>query len=229
MLKRILGKKIGMTRVFTKEGLSIPVTVVEVGPIHILKVIKETEGKGHNVNAIEVGFDVVREVKPELKERFGDDFNLSKALKLTKPILGQITKAGFEKKFGLIKQLRVESPELFKEGDVLDVSRFEFKKRVTITGLSKGRGFSGPVKRHGVGTGPNTHGSRYHKRPGSMGACADPSRVYPGKRLAGQYGNETVTVRNLDVVKVDVERNLIVVKGAIPGANGNYVVVKASS
>lgn len=229
MLKRIVGKKIGMTRVFTETGQSLPVTVVEVGPVHILKVLKKTEGNGHAVDAIEVGFDVVREVRPELKEQFGEEFSLAKALRLTKPVLGQITKAGFEKKFGLVKQLRVCDPSQFNVGEVLDLTKFDFKKRVTVTGISKGRGFTGPIKRHGVHMGPNSHGSRYHRRGGSMGPSASPSRVYPGKKLAGQYGNETVTVRNLEVIRVDAERNLLVVKGAIPGANGNYVMIKASS
>ncbi len=229
MLKRMVGKKVGMTRVFTDAGRSLPVTVVEVGPVHVLRVLEKSEGKGHSVNAIEVGFDVVREVQPELKERFGEEFDLAKALRVSKPVLGQLAKAGFEKKFALVKQLRVGDPSQFKVGEVLDLTQLDLKKRVTVTGLSKGRGFTGPIKRHGLHTGRKTHGSRYHRRPGSMGPSASPSRVYPGKKLAGQYGNETVTVRNLEVIRVDAERNLLVVKGSIPGANGNYVMIKVSS
>ncbi len=228
MLKGILGKKIGMTQIFTEDGQRVPVTVVEAGPLHILSVLNENEKKGHPVNAVEVGFDVVREVNPDLKEKFGDDFDLSKALRLNKPQLGHFKKAGFEKKFGFVKQIKVDSTEDFTVGDVLTLKDFEFFTKVDVRGISKGRGFSGPIKRHGQKTGKKTHGSRFHRKPGSMGPSAWPARVFPGKKLAGQFGNTAVTLRNLEVVKVDVERNLLLIKGAIPGANGNYVIVSAS-
>lgn len=228
MLKKIFGKKIGMTQIFTENGVRIPVTVLEVSPLHVLRVLKETKGKGHAVNAIEVGYDVVREVKAELQEMFKEEFALHKALRVKKPVLGVIKKAGFEKKFALIRQIKVEKPEEFNAGDVLTLEQFQLVKKVDVQGTTKGRGFTGPIKRHNLHTGPNTHGSRYHRGQGSLGPSADPSRVYPGKKLAGHYGNEIATVRNLDVVKVDLENNLLVVKGAVPGANGGYVVIKTS-
>lgn len=228
MLKGILGKKIGMTQIFTEDGQRVPVTVVEAGPLHVLSVLKESEEKGHPVNAVEVGFDVVREVKPELKEKLGEDFDLSKALRLNKPQLGHLKKAGFEKKFGFIKQIKVDGVDGFAVGEVLTLKDFEFFMKVDVRGISKGRGFSGPIKRHGQKTGKQTHGSRFHRKPGSMGPSAWPARVFPGKRLAGQFGNTAVTLRNLEVMKVDIERNLLLIKGAIPGANGNYVIVSAS-
>jgi len=228
MLKGILGKKIGMTQIFTEDGQRVPVTVVEAGPLHILAVLKENDKKGHPVNAVEVGFDVVREVNPSLKEDLGDDFSLSKALRLNKPQLGHFKKAGFEKKFGFVKQIKVDDVESFNVGEVLTLENFEFFAKVDVRGISKGRGFAGPIKRHGQKTGKKTHGSRFHRKPGSMGPSAWPARVFPGKKLAGHYGNVAATIRNLEVMKVDVERNLLLIKGAIPGANGNYVIVSAS-
>lgn len=230
MIKGFVGKKIGMTQVFNENGQRIPVTVVEAGPLYVLKVTKKTEGKGHQVNAIEVGFDVVREVKPGLKEKFQEDeFKLTKALRLTSPLLGHIKKAGFEKKFGIVKQIRIENMESVKMGDVLTLKDFEFAKKVNVQGTTKGRGFTGAIKRWGKSTGPNTHGSRYHRGAGSLGNSTTPARVYPGRKIAGQHGNALRTIRNLEVVKVDIERNLLIIKGAIPGANGKYIFVKASS
>jgi large subunit ribosomal protein L3 len=228
MLRGILGKKIGMTQVFTEEGQRVPVTVLEAGPLHVLAVLKENEKKGHPVNAVEVGFDVVRDVNPELKEKLGDDFNLAKALRLTKPQLGHFKKAGFEKKFGFVKQIKVEEVEGFNVGEILTLKDFEFFAKVDVCGISKGRGFTGVIKRHGQKIGKRTHGSRFHRKPGSMGPSAWPARVFPGKKLAGHHGSTNVTIRNLEVMKVDIERNLLLIKGAIPGANGNYVIVSAS-
>jgi len=228
MLKGILGKKIGMTQVFTEDGQRIPVTVVEAGPLHVMAVMEENDKKGHPVNAVEVGFDVVREIDADLKEKLGSEFDTAKALRLNKSQLGHVKKAGFEKKFGFIKQIKVDNTEDFKVGEVLTLEHFEFFAKVDVRGISKGRGFAGPIKRHGQKMGKNTHGSRFHRKPGSMGPSAWPARVFPGKKLAGHYGNTSTTVRNLEVVKVDVERNLLLIKGAIPGANGNYVIVSAS-
>jgi len=225
MLKGMLGKKIGMTQIFLEDGTRIPVTAVEIGPLHVLKVLKKTEKKGHPVNAIEVGFDVKRTVKPELREQFGEDFSVTKALRLNKPNYGQVKKAGFEMKFGFIKQVKVDTPENFEVGSILTLEDFKIIKRVDVQGVSKGRGFAGPIKRHGQKTGKRTHGSRFHRKPGSMGPSAWPARVFPGKKLAGHMGSANVTVRSLEVVRIDVERNLILIKGGIPGANGGYVII----
>ncbi len=225
MLKGMLGKKIGMTQIFQEDGELIPVTAVELGPLYVLKVLKETEKKGHPVNALELGFDVKREIKPGLKEKFGDDFDPAKALRLTKPLYGHYKKAGFEKKFGFVRQVSVDNPDEYKVGSVLTLEDFNIVKKVDVRALSKGRGFAGPIKRHGQKTGRKTHGSRYHRRAGSMGPSAWPARVFPGKKLAGHMGNAYVTVRNLEVVRIDKERNIVLVKGSVPGANGSYVLV----
>ena len=225
MLKGMLGKKIGMTQIFTDDAVRIPVTAVEAGPLYILKVLKETEEKGHAINAIEVGFDVKREVQPALEEKFGEDYDVTKTLRLTKPLYGHYKKAGFEKKFGYVKQIKVDNPEEYEVGTILTLEDFDIVKKVNVRGVSKGRGFAGPIKRHGQKTGKRTHGSRFHRKPGSMGPSAWPARVFPGKKLAGHMGNVNITVRNLEIVKVDLERNLILIKGGIPGPNGSYVMI----
>lgn len=202
-MKGILGKKLGMTQVFTAEGSVVPVTVVAAGPVVITQ-IKTIENDGYQ--AIQVGFDDVKE----------------KAL--NKPKKGHLAKAGVLKR--TLKEFRVDSVEGYEVGQELRADVFTEGQMIDVTGISKGKGFQGPIKRHGQSRGPETHGSRYHRRPGSMGACSYPGRVFKNKKLAGHMGSVRVTVQNLEVVKVDAEKNLLLIKGAIPGAKGSTITVK---
>ncbi len=204
-MKGILGKKIGMTQVFTAEGAVVPVTVVEAGPVVVTQ-IKTEETDGYQ--AVQVGFEDVKE----------------KAL--NKPKKGHLAKAGTMKRS--LKEFRVESVEGYEVGQEIKADVFAEGDKIDVTGISKGKGFQGPIKRHGQSRGPESHGSRYHRRPGSMGACSYPGRVFKNKKLAGHMGSVKVTVKNLEVVKVDAEKNLLLIKGAIPGAKGSTVTVKAA-
>ncbi|MEJ8552973.1 50S ribosomal protein L3 [Tepidibacter sp. Z1-5] len=200
----LLGKKIGMTQIFTEEGNVIPVTVIEAGPIVITQ-IKNVENDGYN--AIQVGFGDVKEKS------------------LNKPQKGQFEKAGVSFRKHL-KEFRVENSSEYTVGQEIAADIFTTGEKVDVTGISKGKGFQGVIKRHGQSRGPETHGSRYHRRPGSMGACATPGRVFKGKKLAGHMGVDKVTIQNLEVVRVDAEKNLILVKGAIPGPKRSLVTIK---
>ena len=191
-MKGILGKKLGMTQIFTEEGIVVPVTVVEAGP-NVVTQVKTVEKDGYN--AIQVGFEDAKEKS------------------LNKPQKGHLAAANVLKKH--LKEFRVDAVEEFAAGEKIDV-----------TGTSKGKGFQGPIKRHGQSRGPESHGSRYHRRPGSMGACSFPGRVFKNKKLAGHMGSVKVTVQNLEVVRVDADKNLILVKGAIPGPKGSMVTIK---
>ena len=202
-MKGILGKKVGMTQIFTEEGIVVPVTVVEAGPIVVTQ-IKTVEKDGYN--AIQIGFGEVKE----------------KAL--NKPQKGHLAAAKTLKKH--LKEFRVDSVEGYTVGQEIKADLFTAGEIIDVTGTSKGKGFQGPIKRHGQSRGPESHGSRYHRRPGSMGACSFPGRVFKNKKLAGHMGSVTVTVQNLEVVRVDAEKNLILVKGAIPGAKGSIVTIK---
>ena len=202
-MKGILGKKIGMTQIFTEHGEVIPVTVVEAGPVVVTQV-KTTENDGYT--AIQVGF--------------GD----AKEKSLNKPQKGHLAAANTLKKH--LKEFRVDSVEGYTVGQEIKADLFAAGELIDVTGISKGKGFQGPIKRHGQSRGPETHGSRYHRRPGSMGACSYPGRVFKNKKLAGHMGSVKVTVQNLEVVKVDADKNLILVKGAIPGAKGSVVTIK---
>ena len=203
MTKGILGKKVGMTQIFTEAGELIPVTVIEATPNVVLQV-KTVETDGYN--AIQVGFDDKREVLSN------------------KPAKGHVAKANtapkrFIREFKNVEGLEVGAEitvETFAAGDVVDV-----------TGTSKGKGFQGVIKRHGQSRGPMAHGSRYHRRPGSMGPVA-PNRVFKGKALPGQMGGVTVTTQNLEIVSVDVENGLILVKGCIPGSKKSFVKIQSA-
>ena len=202
-MKGILGKKIGMTQIFTEHGEGIPVTVVEAGPVVVTQV-KTTENDGYT--AIQVGF--------------GD----AKEKSLNKPQKGHLAAANTLKKH--LKEFRVDSVEGYTVGQEIKADLFAAGELIDVTGISKGKGFQGPIKRHGQSRGPETHGSRYHRRPGSMGACSYPGRVFKNKKLAGHMGSVKVTVQNLEVVRVDADKNFILVKGAIPGAKGSVVTLK---
>ena len=203
MQKAIIGKKIGMTQIFDADGKVIPVTVIEAGPCNVIQ-RKTTETDGYE--AVQLGFG-------EVKEK-----HVNKAIK------GHFAKSGVAVK-KVLKEFRLDEITL-NVGDEVKADVFSEGECVDVTGISKGKGYAGTVKRWGTHRGPMTHGSGYHRGPGSMGACSSPSRVFKGKKLAGHLGCEKVTVQNLDVVKVDMDRNLILVKGAIPGPKGGIVTIK---
>ena len=202
-MKGILGKKLGMTQIFTAEGIVVPVTVVEATP-NVVTQVKTVEKDGYN--AIQVGFEDAKEKS------------------LNKPQKGHLAAANVLKKH--LKEFRVDSVEEFTVGQEIKADLFTAGEIIDVTGISKGKGFQGPIKRHGQSRGPESHGSRYHRRPGSMGACSFPGRVFKNKKLAGHMGSVKVTVQNLEVVRVDADKNLILVKGAIPGAKGSVVTLK---
>ena len=202
-MKGILGKKLGMTQIFTEEGIVVPVTVVEAGP-NVVTQVKTVEKDGYN--AIQVGFEDAKEKS------------------LNKPQKGHLAAANTLKKH--LKEFRVDSVEEFTVGQEIKADIFAAGEIIDVTGTSKGKGFQGPIKRHGQSRGPESHGSRYHRRPGSMGACSFPGRVFKNKKLAGHMGSVKVTVQNLEVVRVDADKNLILVKGAIPGPKGSMVTIK---
>ena len=202
-MKGILGRKIGMTQIFTEEGIVVPVTVVEAGP-NVVTQVKTVEKDGYN--AIQVGFEDAKEKS------------------LNKPQKGHLAAANVLKKH--LKEFRVDAVEEFTVGQEIKADLFAAGEKIDVTGTSKGKGFQGPIKRHGQSRGPESHGSRYHRRPGSMGACSFPGRVFKNKKLAGHMGSVKVTVQNLEVVRVDADKNLILVKGAIPGAKGSVVTLK---
>lgn len=203
--KAIMGIKVGMTQIYNEEGKAIPVTVVEAGPCTVLQKKKvETDG----YNAIQVGF-----------------YNLKEKL-ANKPIKGHFKKANV-KPLRYIREFRVENVDDYEIGQEIDVSIFEEGDIVDITGTSKGKGFAGGVKRHNFARGAMAHGSKYHRGPGSLGAKG-PARVFKGRKLPGRMGGERVTVQCLKVVKVYSDRNLILIKGAIPGPKRGLVIIKNS-
>lgn len=207
MKKAIIGKKLGMTQIFAENGAVIPVTVIEAGPCVVVQK-KTTETDGYN--AIQVGYEEV------------------KANHVSKPMKGHFEKANVSAKKHL-KEFRLENAADYNVGDVIAVDTFAQGDKVDITGITKGHGYSGAVKRWGHHMLQATHGTGpIHRQVGSMGANSTPSRVFKNKKMAGQYGNEQVTILNLEVVKVDAEKNLIAVKGAVPGAKNGIVVLRNS-
>ena len=203
-MKAILGRKAGMTQVFTTDGVMVPVTVIEVLPNVVLQK-KTVENDGYE--AIQLGFDTVRE-------------KLSNKAKI-----GHAKKANTAPK-RFLREIRGVNVNDYTLGKTIGVDIFEAGEIVDVTGTSKGHGYAGTIKRWGTHRGPMTHGSHYHRGPGSLGACSDPSRVFKGKKLPGHYGVDKVTIQNLDLVKVDKERNLLLVKGSVPGPRGGLLVVK---
>ncbi|MCW8334644.1 50S ribosomal protein L3 [Vibrio sp. SCSIO 43135] len=201
----LVGRKVGMTRVFTEEGVSIPVTVVEVEANRVSQV-KTLENDGYAAIQVTAG--------------------AKKANRVSKPEAGHFAKAGVEAGRGLW-EFRLENGEEFEVGAELNVELFNEVKKVDVTGTSKGKGFQGAVKRWNFSTQDMTHGnSLSHRAPGSIGQCQTPGRVFKGKKMAGHMGAERVTTQNLEIVRVDAERNLLLIKGAVPGATGGNVIVK---
>lgn len=200
----LLGKKLGMTQIFDENGICMAVTLVLAGPCPIIqKRVPEKDG----YSALQIGFEQ------------------RTAKNVTQPMLGHFKKAKVEPQ-RFIRELRVDDTESFEVGQTLNVEIFEAGEIVDVVGVTKGRGFSGCIKRHRQKSGPESHGSHYHRRPGSMGQSASPSRVFKGKRLPGQFGRARRTAQNLELIGTDIEKNLLIIKGSIPGANNGYVLVK---
>ena len=206
MKKGIIGKKIGMTQIFDEKGNVIPVTVIETAG-NIVAQVKTVETDGYN--AIQLGYG-------EIKDKH-----------INKPRAGHFAKAKLANKKHL-REFRLESVENYKVGDEVKADIFAAGEKIDVQGTTKGKGFQGVIKRHGQHRGPMGHGSMYHRRPGSMGATSTPGRVFKGKKLPGHMGVQTVTIQNLDVVRVDLDKNVILVKGSVPGNKGAILKIRNS-
>ncbi len=206
MTKGILGRKVGMTQVFTDGGELVPVTVIEAKPNVVLQV-KTVEADGYN--AVQLGFEDKRNVLSNQPEQG----HVKKADTSPKRFIREIRDA----ELGDVEVGSEITVETFKQGDIIDV-----------TGTSKGKGFQGVIKRHNQSRGPETHGSRYHRRPGSMGQAADPARVFKGKKLPGRMGGQTTTIQNLEIVRVDADKNVILVKGNVPGPKKSLIEIRSA-
>lgn len=204
MVRGILGKKIGMTSVYTADGKYVPVTVLKVGPCFVTQ-IKSENVDGYN--AIQIGFEAKKEKH------------------VTKPMMGHFKKSG-DTYFAHVKEFDVQNPDDFTLGQEITLDMFEIGEMIQVTGKSKGRGFAGTIKRHGFGRGPETHGCRNHREPGSIGCSAWPSKVMKGKRMPGQLGNDRRTVRNLQIVDIRPDDNVLLIKGPVPGAKSGIVEIK---
>ena len=206
MKKGIIGRKVGMTQIFDEKGNAIPVTVIEAGPCVVAQVkTEETDG----YNAVQLGFGDVKDKH------------------INKPEAGHFAKAKLANKKHL-REFRLDSIEGIKVGDEVKADVFVAGEKVDVQGTSKGKGFQGVIKRHGQSRGPMGHGSMYHRRPGSMGSTSTPGRVFKGKKLPGHMGRVTVTIQNLDVVKVDMDKNVLLIKGSVPGTKGAILKVKSA-
>lgn len=204
MKKAILATKVGMTQIFDENGRFIPVTVLQAGPNYVTQV-KTVENDGYS--AVQIGYDDIRE-------------------KLVRePQKGHFAKAGVENK-RYLKEFRFDDAEEYEVGQEIKADIFAEGDRVDATATSKGKGFQGVIKRHGLATGPASHGSKFHRHGGALAGASDPGKVFKGKQMAGQMGGEKVTIQNLDVVKVDAEKNLILVKGAVPGPKKSLVLLR---
>ena len=204
-MKAIIGKKVGMTQIFDEKGYVIPVTVIEAGPCLVAQV-KSEETDGYN--AVQLGFG-------EVKDKH-----------INKPEKGHFEKSKLSAKKHL-REFRADSIDV-KVGDEVKADVFEAGDKIDVQGTSKGKGFQGVIKRHGQHRGPMGHGSMYHRRPGSMGSTSTPGRVFKGKKLPGHMGVKTVTIQNLDVVRVDMDKNVILVKGSVPGPKGAILKIKSA-
>jgi large subunit ribosomal protein L3 len=200
----LIGRKIGMTRIFDDEGVQVPVTVIEAGPCPVVQVNAQ-EGVG--VRSVQLGFGA------------------QKAKRATRAVVGHAAQAGLEAAPRILREFRAGDGEEYEVGQNLTVAVFEAGDRVKVTGSSKGRGFQGVVKRHGFAGRPGGHGHPMARNPGSVGPGTNPSRVIKGKKLPGRMGGTRTTIRNLQVVRVDGERNLLFVKGGVPGARDSYVLI----
>ena len=204
MKKAILARKVGMTQIFNEEGHLIPVTVLQAGPCTVTQV-KTVESDGYN--SVQVGFEEIRDIL------------------VNKPRKGHFAKAGVDNK-RFVREFKFENALDYEVGQEIKADIFEEGDKVDATATSKGKGFQGVIKRHNYNTGPRTHGSRHHRHHGSSGSSATPGEVAKGKPMAGQMGNERVTIQNLEIVKVDAENNLILVKGSVPGPKKALVTIR---
>lgn len=205
MSKGILGKKVGMTQIFNEQGQVVPVTVVVAGPCAVVqKKTLATDG----YNAVQIGFDVKREKL------------------VNKPLKGHFAK-GAVQPVRFIRELRLDNIDEYQVGQEIKADVFAAGEKVDVVGTSKGKGFAGGIKRHGFHRGPMKHGSKYHRRPGSLGAKG-PARVFKGRKLPGRMGRARVTVQNLEIVRVDAERNMLLIKGAVPGPKKGFLIIKPS-
>ena len=204
MKKAILATKVGMTQIFNDEGVLIPVTVLQAGPCVVTQV-KTQENDGYE--AVQVGFADKREKL------------------VNKPEKGQFDKAGVSCK-RYVREFKFENAAEYELGQEIKADIFAAGDHIDATAISKGKGFQGAIKRHGQSRGPMAHGSKYHRHAGSNGACSDPSKVFKGKKMPGQMGNKQITVQNLEIVRVDAENNLLLVKGAVPGPKKSLVTIK---
>ena len=204
MKKAILATKVGMTQIFDESGALIPVTVLQAGPCVVTQV-KTVDNDGYS--AVQVGFCDKREKL------------------VNKPLKGHFDKAGVSYK-RYLKEFKFEDAESYALGQEIKADIFAAGDKIDATAVSKGKGFQGAIKRHGQSRGPMAHGSKYHRHAGSNGACSDPSKVFKGKRMPGQMGNKKVTIQNLEVVRVDAENNLLLVKGAVPGSKKSMITIK---
>lgn len=221
----LIGKKIGMTQVFTPDGTRHAVTVVEAGPNFLLQV-KTKEKDGYN--ALQLGFGAVPvQWKSKAAEKMGDKKSKGTRKKnsVTKPMFGHFKKAE-QGAFRHVKEFRLENVDDFEVGMEIPITEFGRGDMIQVTGTSKGKGFQGVIKRYGFARGRMTHGSRLHREPGAIGACATPARVFKNKRLPGQTGNKKITVKNLTVVSIDEENHLLYIKGAVPGSNNGIVYIQ---
>ena len=197
----ILGRKIGMTQVFNKKGLAIPVTLLEMGPCTIISIKKED-----NYSKIQIGFE---EVNPR---------------KITKPMIGHFAKNNLPC-FKYLQEYKEKNHNNFQIGQVIKLTALDQNKTINACGISIGKGFSGYQKRHKFSRGPMSHGSKNHREPGSIGAGTTPGRVFPGKRMAGRMGHQKVTVKNLKIIDIDESRNILIIKGCVPGKKGNTIYI----
>ena len=204
MKKGILATKVGMTQIFNENGVLTPVTVLQAGPCVVTQV-KTAENDGYN--AVQVGFVDKREKL------------------VSKPLKGHFDKAGVSYK-RYVREFRLENASEYSVKDEIKAEVFAAGDKIDATAISKGKGFQGAIKRHGQSRGPMAHGSKFHRHAGSNGAASDPSKVFKGKKMPGQMGNKKVTIQNLEIVKVDAENNLILVRGAVPGPKKSLVTIK---
>ena len=220
MKKAILATKVGMTQVFNEDGLLTPVTVLAAGPVFVTQV-KTMENDGYE--AVQVGF-VDKKERTVNKDATGRK-EVAHRHGVTKAEMGHFKKAGVSGK-RYVKEFLFENVSDYKLGDEIKADIFEANDKVDVTAISKGKGFQGAIKRHGQSRGPMAHGSKFHRHAGSNGACSSPSKVFKGKKMPGHMGSRKVTVQNLEIVRVDVENNLLLVKGAVPGSKKALVTVK---
>ncbi len=223
MKKAILATKVGMTQIFNEDGSLIPVTVLQAGPCVVTQV-KTMENDGYS--AVQVGF--IDKKDKIINRDKGGKKEVIHMHGANKPMQGHFKKAGVSSK-RYVRELKLENAEEYALGNEIKADIFEAGDRVDATAISKGKGFQGAIKRHGQHRGPMTHGSKFHRHQGSNGACSSPSKVFKGKKMPGHMGCVKVTVQNLSVVRVDAEKNLILVKGAVPGPRKALVTIKETT